>query len=73
MLNLRVCVCIPLLPRECLTDFHPVALDRSMGNPEGDRELTFKSPDQGAATTAYAALSPELSGNVAFPYLKATH
>jgi hypothetical protein len=42
-----------------------------MGNPEGWKEgFDFKTPDQGAATTTYAALSPDISGKSTYPYLK---
>ncbi|KAF2654541.1 NAD(P)-binding protein [Lophiostoma macrostomum CBS 122681] len=44
------------------SDFEELhAMDRAFGNPEGWKGFTFKTLDQGAATHAYAALSPELT------------
>ncbi|KAK4445229.1 short-chain dehydrogenase TIC 32 [Podospora aff. communis PSN243] len=39
------------------------ALDQAQGNKEGWAEFKFKTPDQGAATSVFAAFSPDLKGH----------
>jgi len=46
--------------------------DRAMGNKEGWSEFEFKSPDQGVATTVFAAFSPDLNAHNG-AYLQDSH
>ena len=43
------------------------AADKALGNKEGWSEFEFKSPDQGVATTVFAAFSPDLKGASPIP------